>query len=131
MANAFVILAHTGHGAEHYDLMLERAGALATWQLTCLPASLEPGRALPARKLPDHRTAYLDYEGPVRGGRGSVRRAAGGTYEALLVEPDCWVIRLASEGGALMLELRRAGSGGRWTVTRVTRSPGQSPADSP
>ena len=30
---------------------------------------------------PDHRLAYLDYEGPVSGGRGSVTRWDQGTYE--------------------------------------------------
>lgn len=131
MPNAYVILAHSGQGPEHCDLMLERGGALATWQLPCPPALLELGLAHPVRKLPDHRVAYLSYEGPVSGGRGSVRRAGGGTYETLSAAAGRWVVRMAGRGGTLVLELRREGSEDRWTVTRLNPSPGQSPADSP
>jgi hypothetical protein len=33
-----------------------------------------------AERLADHRLAYLDYEGPVTGNRGNVRRIDVGTY---------------------------------------------------
>ena len=50
----------------HYDLMLE-VGVLRTWS--------EPpvaGVELECRLLADHRLPYLDYEGPISGGRGTV-----------------------------------------------------------
>ena len=31
--------------------------------------------------LGEHRREYLTYEGPVSGGRGEVKRVAGGTYD--------------------------------------------------
>ena len=34
-----------------------------------------------AEVLPDHRLAYLDYEGPISGDRGSVTRWDRGTYD--------------------------------------------------
>ena len=34
-----------------------------------------------ATRLPDHRLAYLEYEGPVSGNRGVVRRIDSGKYE--------------------------------------------------
>ena len=38
--------------------------------------------AIAATALGDHRVAYLDYEGPVSGNRGTVRRWDHGSYEA-------------------------------------------------
>ena len=76
----FVIQRHTGAGAEHYDLMIERSGALATWQL---PEPPSMGRTVRARRLPDHRLAYLTYEGPVSGGRGEVRIHDSGSYSEI------------------------------------------------
>lgn len=73
----------------HWDLMLESAGVLLTWSLLELPiAWADAGGELPiaqtstveATKLPDHRLVYLDYEGEVSRGRGSVVRAAAGEY---------------------------------------------------
>jgi len=79
----FVILRHTfpdgGNGEffDHYDLMLEQEGKLATWQLEDLP---DFNKSVAAKKLPDHRALYLDYEGPISDDRGSVKRIMAGTY---------------------------------------------------
>ncbi len=75
----FVVLEHRWNGV-HYDLMLEdpSTGALRTW---AIDAPIVAGAELPARALADHRRAYLDYEGPVSGNRGEVRRLDQGTYE--------------------------------------------------
>src|SRR5688572_27130291 len=74
----YVVLHHTGVAEPHYDLMLETApgSALATFRLPVWPIS-KPGVVHP---LGDHRREYLEYEGPVNGGRGEVRRVAAGTY---------------------------------------------------
>jgi hypothetical protein len=72
----FVILEHD-HPELHWDLMLEADGRLRTWRLAEAP---EGERVIAARAIPDHRLAYLDYEGPVAGGRGTVRRWESGTY---------------------------------------------------
>jgi hypothetical protein len=74
----FVILEHDGPRGLHWDWMLETAGVLATW---ALPQPPGPGLTLEAEALPDHRPAYLDYEGPISGGRGSVTRWDQGTYD--------------------------------------------------
>jgi hypothetical protein len=69
----------------HWDFMLEADGVLLTWELRELPAAWD-GTGLDsvnATWLPDHRLAYLDYEGPVSGDRGDVRRVAAGTFELL------------------------------------------------
>ncbi len=72
----FVILEHD-HPALHWDFMLEAGPALRTWRLAAPPA---PGITVAAEPLPDHRPAYLDYEGPVSGNRGTVMRWDGGTF---------------------------------------------------
>jgi hypothetical protein len=38
--------------------------------------------------LPDHRTIYLDYEGPISGGRGEVSRWDAGHFTLLSGMPD-------------------------------------------
>lgn len=72
----FVILEHD-HPVLHWDLMLESDGVLQTWRLADMPA---PGKPIEATALGDHRLLYLDYEGPVSGNRGTVRRWDAGTY---------------------------------------------------
>ena len=77
----FVVLEHD-HPDVHWDLMLESEETLATWSLP--PMALPIGEfQCPAKRLPDHRKRYLDYEGPVSDGRGTVRRIDAGTFERL------------------------------------------------
>jgi hypothetical protein len=78
----YVILEHD-HPALHWDLMLETGGVLRTWRLAAPP---QPGRAVPADFIFDHRLLYLEYEGPVSGDRGTVRRWDRGEYQPGLEE---------------------------------------------
>ena len=98
----FVILTHD-HPYLHWDLMLEAGPALRTWRLASLPA---PGETAAATALGDHRRAYLDYEGPISGGRGTVTRWDGGTYEWIEARPERLEVRLdgARLRGRLVLE---------------------------
>ncbi len=75
----YVILHHEGIAEPHYDLMFETAPGsdLATWRANEWP--IHHGSAL--TRLADHRRAYLDYEGPVSGDRGTVKRISAGTYD--------------------------------------------------
>ena len=78
MPTRFVILLHRLGDGEHWDLMIERGDLLATWQLARNP--LTPGAwPIPARRIGDHRKAYLQYEGPLTRNRGSVARIESGT----------------------------------------------------
>jgi hypothetical protein len=82
----FAVLHHVfpvGHARQsHWDLMLEWGPALRTWAVA---SELSDANDAEAESLPDHRLAYLDYEGPVSGDRGSVSRWDAGHYE---VESD-------------------------------------------
>ena len=89
----FVLLEHD-HPFLHWDLMLETGDVLRTWRLAAPP---EAGREMAAESLGDHRRAYLDYEGPVSGGRGTVRRWDAGTFQWITDEADQIEIRLEGE----------------------------------
>lgn len=89
----FVILEHD-HPFLHWDLMLEVELGLRTWRLMAPPA---PGQGGDAEPLGNHRKYYLDYEGPVSGGRGEVRRWDAGEFLWLIDEPDRVQVELAGE----------------------------------
>lgn len=74
----FVILRHD-HPYLHWDFLVEREqhDALQSWRLLREPICDEWIRA---EALPDHRIAYLAYEGPVSGGRGYVRQVNSGIF---------------------------------------------------
>jgi len=110
----FVILEHD-HPFLHWDFMLEAGAVLRTWRLLAEPL---PGRTVEAEALGDHRLAYLDYEGPVSGNRGSVRRWDAGTFEWMEDTANRVVVRLAGsrcQGEALLEQ----GAGGQWKFTMV------------
>jgi hypothetical protein len=73
----YVILEHDWP-SRHFDLMLEAGPVLRTWRLAALPAD---GVAVAAEPIGDHRLEYLNYEGPVSGGRGTVRCVQSGDFQ--------------------------------------------------
>lgn len=112
MPSRFVILHHRLDGGEHWDLMLEQGDVLLTWQLLRDPT--DPSNfPIPARRIGDHRKAYLDYEGPLTGNRGFVRRVDSGTveFEANTPQTCRFVLRGARLHGTFALTLEAHG----WT----------------
>jgi hypothetical protein len=105
----------------HYDLMLEAGESLWTWELLTLP---QPGVEQTCRRLADHRLAYLDYEGPVSGNRGVVRRVDAG--EVTLLEHRNGYLRGTISGGifrgSFVLELasRQPGEQDAWQLVWIT-----------
>ena len=85
----YAVLHHTGHGPPHYDLLFETSpgSPLLTFRSPVWPVTGEVQLA----QLADHRPMYLDYEGPVSGGRGEVRAVARGTCELSRVGSDVLV----------------------------------------
>ena len=74
----FALLEHRTSEGVHWDLLLEVAGQsrLATWRLAANPCiTAGPIRC---ERIADHRRVYLEYEGPISGGRGDVKRVDGG-----------------------------------------------------
>lgn len=97
----FVILEHDWPNL-HWDFLLEAGSVLRAWRLIAEPG---PGRSVPAEPNADHRPLYLDYEGPVSGGRGRVRRWDAGTFD--------W---LADTAERVEVELRGDRLAGRFTI---------------
>lgn len=76
MTERFVILRHD-HPFLHWDLLLEEDTSARSWRLL---RELCCGEPIAAEPLPPHRFLYLEYEGPVTGDRGTVRRVLSGSY---------------------------------------------------
>ena len=112
----FVILYHqTPESAErpdHWDLMIQSGDRLMTWALESSPVA---GRVTAAVRLPDHRLEYLDYEGPLSGGRGEVSRLARGTSRLLDGGRSGQVFRLSAADFQWRVTVT-AGEGGRASI---------------
>jgi hypothetical protein len=89
----FVILEHDWP-ALHWDFLLETGPVLRAWRLHAEPGS---AHKVPAERSFDHRVHYLDYEGPLSGDRGSVRRWDAGTFDWIVDEPARMEIVLQGE----------------------------------
>ena len=120
----FVLLHHVLSDGEHWDLGFEVGDVLATWQILENPVeAVEAGTAapaqLPARRIGDHRRAYLEYEGPISRGRGHVVRVDRGPWRLIDESPSAWTIRLAGSRLVGVFFLRRvSGSPEAWTFQR-------------
>lgn len=97
----------------HWDFMIEAGDVLFCWELT---GELDGESEVRAQRLPDHRKLYLDYEGPLSEGRGSVRRWDAGVYQPHCTGTDG--LRLALQGqrlaGTVDIE-QEPGDDQRWT----------------
>lgn len=91
--------------------MLEVGEVLRTWRLRDFP---HPGLAVAAEPLPDHRKAYLDYEGPVSGGRGTVAQVDAGEYRVLKTDATGMVLRLDNGRNRVLAMLQIDGDAQLW-----------------
>ncbi len=107
----------------HWDFMLQRDAALRTWRLLELPASWQRGLAtflaadssIAATRLADHRLAYLDYQGPVSGGRGAVTRVDCGEYRVDFEDDGALRVELFGQNLRGVVELLH-GDGDVWRL---------------
>src|SRR5262245_18907252 len=110
----------------HCDLMLETGETLQTWALAQLPRDwqlphdiksvvrLAPTNAVAAERLADHRISYLDYEGPVSGERGNVRKLDAGNFRNCQMPFSFELEGLAIHG---KIELRQTTEVNQWQLT--------------
>jgi bifunctional non-homologous end joining protein LigD len=117
--NAFVI--HRHHASRlHYDLRLERGGALKSW---AVPKGLppRPGIKRLAVAVEDHPLSYLTFEGKIPKGEyggGDVWVFALGSYQITKEKKDGFYFRLSSR--ELNGEYRTYNTGGNnWLLERV------------
>lgn len=90
----FVVLQHDHPERLHWDFMLDQGESLATWELPMPPAY---EHVIPALRLADHRRDYLEYEGPVSAGRGTVVRWDEGDFQWVEKNAGCIVVDLKGE----------------------------------
>lgn len=92
----FVFLWHEvpsgGERSSHFDLMFEQVEGLRTWAVESLPQ--ENDASVRAQALPRHRIDYLEYEGEISRGRGTVKRVATGSFQTILESPQRVVYEL-------------------------------------
>jgi len=114
----FVILKHD-HPSLHWDFMLEAGQVLRTWRLHAPPTA---GNPCEVSHSFDHRLVYLDYEGPISGGRGSVKRWDNGTFDWLADTPERVAVRIEGKRLQGLLEIVRLASG-TWSLHYAEAAP--------
>jgi hypothetical protein len=72
-----------------------------------LPEPPRPSVRCVAEMLADHRVEYLDYEGPVSGGRGEVSQWDSGRCDLLVSDEDRIVLQVAGMKLQGRVELQR------------------------
>jgi hypothetical protein len=125
LTRRFVILRHDCppdyERGLHWDFMLEAGDVLKTWALSQEPAE---GVEIAAEALADHRLAYLDHEGPVSGGRGTVTRWDQGDYQLVSQHDEEWIVDLSGErlnGRATLRRLPERTNAWNWRFTAAPR----------
>jgi len=115
-----VVLHHTGVEAPHFDLMFERSngGPLRTFRIGAWP--IERDSELSATELADHRREYLEYQGPVAGNRGEVKRVAAGAADVHEATDRirCSVTLAFPSAQTLTFEMQHSADAA-WSIRRV------------
>lgn len=117
-----VVLHHQGIEQPHFDLMIQPkpGAALLTWRCATWPPGLSAveGPAIELTRLRDHRSQYLDYEGPVSGDRGQVLRTFSAQCQVTVGERQIDVREFDPPQAFARLELRQE-SGELWWLVVV------------
>ena len=117
----WVLLRHElPDGSWHHDWMFEHpssvdaaaaaSGGLITFKLDS-SVHWPPGAKFEAERLADQRREYLEYEGPISGGRGAVRRVAAGECR---VQADVERVRVWLEGRVFVGRAAGGAAARRW-----------------
>lgn len=96
MSAAVLLLHDLPDGSHHFDWMIQRPGGPARPLVTFrVQRRIDWGLPSPfeALRLPDHRAAYLTFQGPVADSRGSVTRLATGDLAIEADSPDSFRAR--------------------------------------
>jgi hypothetical protein len=101
-------------GTWHFDWMIEPAEGygLVTFRVSARVDDPETTQ-FDAERIGEHRREYLEYEGAVSGGRGTVVRVAAG-----------WVEGVSEWDGEIVVRGEMGGCAGVWTGRRGAESEG-------
>lgn len=102
----FALLEHRTRTGAHWDLLVEVPDAerLITWRLSGNP--LAQTGPIVTERIADHRRVYLEYEGPISGDRGEVRRLDRGAAEWSAHSPELYRLKLHGAHLAGMYEIK-------------------------
>jgi hypothetical protein len=110
-------------GSHHIDWLIARDPAaeqrLHSFRLTCRPDEFGPGAEVRAERIFDHRPVYLTYEGPISGGRGTVRRLRAGRVTLLREDEETLEMLVEWAGGRVPVSLRAAALPGEPPFWRI------------
>lgn len=85
-------------GSWHIDWMLDQdpqgLERLMTFRLPRSPIRLEPEETMLIERIGEHRREYLEYEGALSKGRGTVRRIASGRIITWSDRDEGWVLKV-------------------------------------
>ncbi len=116
-----VLLRHVTREGEHYDWMLSDPqvsgdeGELLTFRVELPSEKWGKTGYFEMTKLANHRRAYLEYEGEISGGRGTVHRIDNGWYIAREWGENGGFIELSMRKFTGEIELRRI-DGSQWYI---------------
>ena len=105
--------------ASHWDFMLSVPNATRLG-VESPPHEIVGEGSIARERLPDHRMEYLDYEGPVSGGRGEVTRYDRGEFELLRQDEATLVVKLRGSKlrGEWRLSQSPSGLTTQWLLSR-------------
>jgi hypothetical protein len=83
------------------------------------------GTCISAERISDHRRLYLEYEGPVSGGRGMVKRWDAGSFTWRLDQAD--IVRVDLNGKRLQGEAELRAAGEQWSIIFKQRADSAKP----
>lgn len=125
------ILEHTTAAGVHHDWLIEdprlpdpKAPDARLWTARVAPPPQDWPRLrrFDLTVIPPHRRVYLDYQGPVSGNRGHVRRLMSGVCLVPLWSNGRVVLRLQSGAAVLDLQLQRQ-SDACWLAHQTAKGP--------
>jgi hypothetical protein len=102
--------------------MIDQGNTLATWSFPSHPKNGSPF-PLEGKKIQDHRSQYLEYEGPISKGRGRIEKVDQGPLQILQSSPKNWILEFQGHdlSGIYVLERQKDSS---WKLDRQpTASP--------
>ncbi|MEM9346364.1 MAG: hypothetical protein AAGB26_07090 [Planctomycetota bacterium] len=108
------IVEHTTPAGVHHDWLIEDPrlpnphapdAKLWTARVTPPPQHWPKLKRFDFTVIPPHRRIYLDYQGPVSGNRGDVKRLAKGTCYATIWSKARTVMRVQTEHAKLNMQL--------------------------
>lgn len=121
MAGMVLLLHETPDGDSHFDWLIARdeAGPLISFRVARrvdLPSG-EGAMEVGATRALDHRREYLEHEGPLSGGRGTVSRVASGSAAVEVERADAIAFSARWDGAERGVRVRGAlVAGDRWLL---------------